>query len=852
MKKRLMAVLLLFAAALVLAGCTKEPDYSKGNNVRFVRSVVNAMNKGYDPVEEFYTERTDFEEEQSFTPYMTIYNMKLSAVNDDATEISYSCKIMGVEGVVFNMLMNRMYILNDKYCEKVEMSGTLRIVEVDGQRKIDVTKEDNPFYLYLSLSHMNKAYTQMFGADVDNLTADNFNNAWSTILTLGIEEYATVLGKDFGEYFDEISGNIGNYINNLPTISAGETVKVDSKTGKTSTNVKFSLTGSSGNSKLSERVNSWSAVKWLKARPGIAALLFLGVPLALGLLWIFGWDIYDSISTRIRNKRFLNSDGIWQKEIENVIATGEGNSASAISKYCGYSYDKFSKMIINGEVPRDSSLSYDDDPGLSLEIWDKKRLTAAICLARSPKYDDVTMRMLCRNIHEATYRPSETVITMAGWSAAALGRSICQNFEPSDIPENREALKKASEAAQEDSKKLRELEAKIKLLEEQEEKRSGAGASADGYRDSRNEQESIREEIGELRRKLSGGLGCYMLDEGADPFMYLFSILNDSVHSAAPFVRQGIIMGLIDWLSENSKDPEAGEMLKSLAAARAQMIKTDSQLALFEVRVRENCTVDEYVGILKDVLHCSNPSIKYADMRTMMNTACKEIPDVMELLCACPLRLIDPVNRTTLGFYRFEPFERNAWVRYVPPKETGEVIDRYHEIRDMTVPMSSGLNLSLFTDPYAVIPTLFHENEHYCGDYNEASVFLKTQVFSRRFYKKHPDTAKKDGVFVQLTSLLGEKPAIGKLAEFNALIERYYGRQMPEDEALKAAERVIGGINTWVDNVNRAETWCPDKKFPKLTEKEDADNMQLLREILVRYATVPKSITAEEFKSIAG
>ncbi len=223
----------------------------------------------------------------------------------------------------------------------------------------------------------------------------------------------------------------------------------------------------------------------------------------------------------------------------------------------------------------------------------------------------------------------------------------------------------------------------------------------------------------------------------------------------------------------------------------------------------------------------------------------------MKMLHACLLRIIDPANRTTLGFYHFNPYVHAMWTRYQPPLHTGTVIKRYHEVDDRTKPLSSGLHLSLFRDPYAVIPTLFHEFQHFNGDPNEASVFLKTQMFSIKFYKKYRDAdARNDGVFAQLTALLGMPPGADKTDKLNDIIERYYGKCISEEEAESHADQEIARLNNIVDMANDQETWDRDIKYPYLDDENDSYNRDLIRRIIIRYDTVPKSITKREFEAI--
>jgi len=234
-----------------------------------------------------------------------------------------------------------------------------------------------------------------------------------------------------------------------------------------------------------------------------------------------------------------------------------------------------------------------------------------------------------------------------------------------------------------------------------------------------------------------------------------------------------------------------------------------------------------------------------------LSIAEEEVPGCMDMLRVCPLRLIDPVNRQTLGFYKFNPYVHAMWTQYQPPLNTGKVIARYHEVDDRTKPLSSGLNLQLFRDPYGVIPTIFHEHQHFMGDPNEASVFLKTQMFSIRFYKKYRSAnAKADGVFAQMTSMLGLPPAVEKIGALNNIIRQCYGEQRPQNEAEAHADAQLADLNKGIEDVNRKQTWDKDIRFPLFADKEDEKNRDLIREIIIRFDTVPKSITDREFTEI--
>lgn len=473
------------------------------------------------------------------------------------------------------------------------------------------------------------------------------------------------------------------------------------------------------------------------------------------------------------------------------------------------------------------------------------RLKGAIALARNPIVPtDVVLRKLCTQIQDGVSAESGSVtLSIAGWSAAALGRILTAQMKPEDIASNQKRFPAAIDRYNETLGKIRELQDRLRPYE-------GRKVS-DLAGIERSNVEDMINTLNGYRYELEKGLGWYMVDNGDRPFAYLAHILRDSQTRVPRFIKQGVIMGLVDWLAANASHSEAKKLLDTVVAVRADLIRSDSDLSFYEVRVPSDCPRDAYAALLADVLHCANPSVTFCDTGELLSIAEEEVPGCMDMLRVCPLRLIDPVNRQTLGFYKFNPYVHAMWTQYQPPLNTGKVIARYHEVDDRTKPLSSGLNLQLFRDPYGVIPTIFHEYQHFKGDPNEASVFLKTQMFSIRFYKKYRSAnAKADGVFAQMTSMLGLPPAVEKIGALNNIIRQCYGEQQPQSVAEAHADAQLADLNKGIADVNRKQTWDRDIRFPLFADKEDEKNRDLIREIIIRFDTVPKSITDREFTEI--
>ena len=472
------------------------------------------------------------------------------------------------------------------------------------------------------------------------------------------------------------------------------------------------------------------------------------------------------------------------------------------------------------------------------------QIKCAIALARNPQNADKILRFLCDRIQRGMRAESgAAALTLAGWSAAALGRILAMEMKPQDIELNQSRLEPALDRHNELVEKILDLQKKLKPYEGKRTENLSTG--------ERSQVENWIFEINNLHYKLERGIGNFMMDNGDMPFAYLTHILRDSQAKIPRFIKQGIIMGLVDWLSANASHPKAKELLDIVIAIRADIIRSDNDLSFFEVRGPSDSTREEYAVLLADVLHCANPSVSFADPAEMLAIAEEEVPGCMEMLRVCPLRLIDPVNRQTLGFYKFKPYIHAMWVQFQPPEGIGKVISRYHEVDDRTKPLSSGLNLQLFRDPYAVIPTIFHEFQHFKGDPNEASVFLKTQMFSISFYKKYRKAnARADGVFAQMTNMLGLPPEVEKVSVLNKAIRDCYGVQTTREEADKHADSEIQRLNLSMLKTNQMESVDKQETFPQFAEGQDEKNRDLIRDILIRHDTVPKSITEQEFRGI--
>ena len=822
---RILIVILSALLLLSAAGCAKDPADVKGDNAEFVKAAARAVTDRTDRPELFYADegaiQYDLVTKPTLQPYFALLGFKAEQDEEDLSLVHYSCKIPGAVGLCFNMAYDVCFTMAPRYSKAVAVEGDIRVVTgADGTRRIDISEGDNVFAAYAALRYVNPLFFKANGIDISHgLSDEDFSDGLFVLLNRACDGYARALGVDGEEYAgDVILPELETFQANMRKIVRGSTCE------------------------------GYGFRNWYRGVPGsVKAFVYvLGGMAVLFLLFVVA-QIFASLKDRKNKPKKVTraqrvdyiSGGGDVPEVLKGIAEQAGTFAG---------YGRFVKSVDTEWVRYDSPE----------QVHAAAKMAAVLAHSPDSKEDgENTLRFLCKNIHLGlrndsvpvsglggaadTYR--REMLTAAGWSAAALGRILARQMTPDEIAGNLEKLGPAIDRSNETIDRLQDLYKKRDLFMKRIKGRSENEAVPKPDYDD--------DEIKSLETEYSRGLGGYMLDNGDKPLAYLVYLLRDSQNRFPRFIKQGVIMGLVDWLVENRTHPEAAKLLQTVVSVRNDMIRSNSELTFFEVRAPGGCTRKDYAALLADVLHCANPSLRYGDTEKLLEIAEKEVPGVMEMLYACPLRLIDPANRGTMGFYQFKPYVHAMWVQYVPPLREGKVISRYHEVDDRTKPLSSGLNLQLFRDCYAVIPTLFHEYQHFMGDRNEASVFLKTQLFSIRFYKAYKDAdAKSDGVFAQLTDMLGLPPSIEKRQPLNAIIERYYGKQVSREEGVRRADAEIHAINEVVDMANEQETWDPDVKMPRLSLVGDKENYNLIRDVVIRFATVPKSITEQEFKNI--
>jgi hypothetical protein len=355
-----------------------------------------------------------------------------------------------------------------------------------------------------------------------------------------------------------------------------------------------------------------------------------------------------------------------------------------------------------------------------------------------------------------------------------------------------------------------------------------------------------------VRARLERGKTGYLKDVGCNLVALLFIILDSSQGKYSNFTQQGVIMGLMDFLTKHRAHPAVATHYEKARRRRESLIMSQANMSLLEVRAPVDCSLREYAILLEIVLKSADESVDYCDTKALMLLAEKEIPGVMRLLQTYPLRLTGFGKANRGGFTVFNPYEHMLVMDSSGAMGKGSVHRCSNEVSDMTVPLAIGLNLSLFTDPYTVLPVLFHEHEHFLGDRNEASVFLKTHLFSQALYQKYPEAdATRNSTYMLLKrTVFGDPPEEKRYETLNRFIKKLYGSMMTCTEAEQAADKRIKVINKGIVEENKKLEWLKEIPFPLLTMDEDAESTTVIREILLRYYMTPRTISQDEFREI--
>ena len=726
-------------------------------------------------------------------------NVILEKESSSSDRVRYSCDIPGAVIVAISNVSDRQLFTNGHFCKDVRLEGyfKIRTDTQTGEKKIIIDNEKNPFSIYLNIAYNSEKIPIMVNENDfnDNLLVGVYITSQVYVNALGDPNYIdNVIAPELGECLKKnnfllivASGVVFDAKKNIKRVVIGrQKDKKKQASSEKPENLKESNSVSSNNvpTTTQQKIGFFSKIGMFISNYWRRILTGVFIIIAIGYILL----VVTKYHKRKRELEKIREEAPSSKQIQSFIApTSDPWWVKKKIEYFSLDFGNNNQQIIFG----------------------------------SYTYNDITA--------------SET--TRKGWALAALGKLITKDCSPEKFKRSLEDYEmkvipsyNADIAVYErDRNKLIKLQGDVK-----------SEKSLDFY--------LLYKSFQQLTEKLERGILMYAHDAGILPFAFYIQIINDNQGHYDRFIRQGVIMGMIDFFMKYRDNEIIKPYFENLIAARHNMISSDDQMSFFEVRAPMHCTTKQYAEILKEVLHCANPTIQYCDTEKLMKIAEKEIPGIMDLLVHYPLRLIDPGNQTLGGFYEFNPYRHAMWVRYTPPLNVGQVQERYHEVLDMTLPNSSGLNIRLFSDPYAAIPVMFHEYNHYMEDPNEASVHLKTHVFSLKFYRKYKDAKPdKDIKFVHLNRLLGKNINPDNFRLLNDMIIQYYGCSKSKKEAVTEAENDLNQKNFFIEDINSNLTWCPEVKMPFLSNDGDKYNADLIRKIRIRFAQVPREITKEEF-----
>ena len=822
MTARRIAVDLLVALALLgLASCSKSDT---DRNKRLVHDAFDAM--ASNEVTQYLVLSDDMTERMATTttyrPYFHVKNTTLTVSPDKPDVVHYACTIPGPVGVAFCLATGRYYSLNDKYCRRIAVEGELRIVtDARGNRRIVVTDGSDPFSLYLALRYPAKdalAFNSVVQPDGRYASDEALSAAIALSMAFVSSAYKDVLPAELGGE-PAFKRAFVRYVESLEQIVRSSTDELPSGVGP--------------NPRLGAL---WG---WLKAYWGVILVVVIVAAAAVA-------GAVDKAGKGLEKRRKRREQALVDSYCSLLHLPSD---AVPLTDVC-----RSSQKEGMDDVIRRLMSGADPNRVVGLGMHEK-----AILFSFKPTGAKRVILALYREFRDGVSNPDamRSDESICGWCACALGRCLTHNLKPGRTRRHQKRFAGIRRRHEKRTRRLRAQHEKGVERYRDIQRRLTAAPQPRGQRDEhelkrlKKAMRRVQKRLHRLEARLAHDAFVRAIRRGVRPVDFLEHVACD-MHGYAKYVRQGAMMGLIPFLVKHQAHEQVGPILKHVVQARSDMISSDQQMSFFQVRAPEYCTAEGYAVILDEVLRCANPSIAYADAREIVMLAVKEIPGVLGLLAEYPLRLIDPVNKKTEGFYKFTPFRHAQWVQYVPPLNEGQVIRRYHEALDMTLPNSTGLNLDLFKTTHDVIPVLFHEFCHYKKDSNEASVFLRTQLFCRYFYRTYREAdPKRNFVFVFLQSLLGPTPDPKKAEKLNELIVKYYGERVPELVAEKAVEDMLNGMNARVREFNSAVTWCPDKTLPLLTvcgEEGDAYTRQIIHDASMRAYTAPRSITQSEFE----
>lgn len=183
------------------------------------------------------------------------------------------------------------------------------------------------------------------------------------------------------------------------------------------------------------------------------------------------------------------------------------------------------------------------------------------------------------------------------------------------------------------------------------------------------------------------------------------------------YLRQYATLGLMHLLKNSYLNEDSRTKIKDHLNNLFQGSVDDKKFRTFEIRIDADYSKEAFVKLIHTGIWflTQNPvDQSYDKVSQIFDDLEKEIPEIFNFFSKYPLRLVLPEDKYKFyGVYTLVRYVLERWTRYIGEKNIGEVISRYFELDDLTVPNSMGISVYTFQNPFIALPTLWHEYQHY-------------------------------------------------------------------------------------------------------------------------------------------
>jgi hypothetical protein len=359
------------------------------------------------------------------------------------------------------------------------------------------------------------------------------------------------------------------------------------------------------------------------------------------------------------------------------------------------------------------------------------------------------------------------------------------------------------------------------------------------------------------------------IEEQASPAFRLKLVLSQAQHYPVE-VRQGAAMGLRYLLCSPRITQDARGQIETLLSTCLDD-PSAVDFRTYQVRLMPGSTPGEVTyelrrGLLWMVRDTAAMALYATGLYQTVCDLCHYLPDAVSFLERYPLRLMSPEDhRGVLGNYIERGFDLIHWTQYTPPKDIGQVHERWNEVVDRTTPNSMGISYPLFRHRCLVLPIVFHEYLHYCGEGNEAKVWLREWLFQKSLIAdlSPPDNKALSAYEMEIRRLLDEVAGtesvellrhdaseLSLFSDLNVLITKLYGPQLSSDVAASHANTVVDEADIMIQMMNAELSWCPEIRYPLLKTPEGEDQRSQIFKIVKRRKMQRNTIEKNEFEAI--